>query len=260
VCNQRCFQAKSLPSSCRCECARRNHGRAWSVLPSAASTRPGHSDLGNGITLPPSASYGADATGENHVGITDHDEGSLIDAATASIADWLTSVDHSPPDLICDMVAEILGDKVGAKLNQHCGPDRRTRLELAFGGHFLCSLLAALACLADEVQDRVPKAAEATIESKRRQGRPLADDFAVKVAVQAAWDEAAHVAQQLLIVSQLSHVILFARVLALVTCPAPESHEDVRRCCFNRLIQSALTDSVKRLLAAAIPPSWTLDP
>jgi hypothetical protein len=212
------------------------------------------------MALPPSVAYGADATGKNHVGITDHDDGSLIDAATAGIADWLTSVDHSPPDLICDMVAEILGDKVGAKLDQHCGTDRRARLELAFGGHFLCSLLAALACLADEVQDRVPKAAEATIESKRRQGRPPADDFAVRVAVQAAWDEAAHVAQQLLIVSQLSHVILCARVLALVTCPDPENHEDVRRCCFNRLIQSALTESVKRLLTAALPPSWTFDP
>ena len=119
--------------------------------------------------------------------------------------------------------------------------------------------LDALACLDDEVQDRVPKAAEVTINSRRRQGRSVVDDFAVKVAVQAVWDEAAHVAQQLLIVSQLSHIILYVRVLALVTCPDPENHEDVRRCCFNRLMQSALAESVKRLLAAALPPSWPSD-
>lgn len=259
MCNQSCVQAMSPPSSCECECAGDNHGQAWCVLPSAALRHSDNSELGNGITRPSGAAYGADATGKSPTGITGHDKGLLTDAAAASIVDWLTSVDHSPANLICEMVAEILGDKVGAELDQHCGPDRRTRLELAFAGHFLCSLLAMLACLADDVTDRVPKAAEATIESRRRQGRPLADDFAVKVAVQAAWDEAAHVAQQLLIVSQLSHMILYARVLALVTCPDPENHEDVRKCCFNRLLQGALTESVKRLLAAALPPSWTSD-
>ncbi len=215
-----------------------------------------HAGLGSNIAFPAGASHGGDATGMGHVDTAGQDEKPLTDAAAESIADWLTSIDHSPSSLICGMVAEILGDKVGAKLDQRCGSQRRTRLELAFGGHFLCSLFAALACLADEVQDRVPRAVEATIESARRQGRPTTDSFAVKVAVQAAWDEAEHVAQQLLIVSQLGHIILYARVLALVTCPDPESHEDVRRCCFNRLIQTALTESVKRLLAAALPPSW----
>lgn len=226
----------SPPSSCGCDCAGRNHGQAWRVLSSATSRQVNHAGLGGNLPFPAAASYDSDAAGKDHAGTAGQDEGSLTDSAAESIADWLTSIDYSPSNLICGMVAEILGDKVGAKLDQQCGPERRTRLKLALGGHFLCSLFAALACLADEVQDRVPRAAEATIESKRRQGIPITDSFAVKVAVQAAWDEAEHVAQQLLVISQLSHIILYARVLALVTCPDPESHEDVRRCCFNRLI------------------------
>ena len=62
----------------------------------------------------------------------------------------------------------------------------------------------------------MPQAAEAIIEA-----HSLRDGFAVKVAVQTAWDEATQVAQRLPIVSQMGHVILYARVLALVTCPDP---------------------------------------
>ncbi len=218
MCNQRCAQATSPPSACECECRGDDHGSAWRSFPSAAS-------------------------GEGS---------SWSDTTVANIAELLTSADGTPADRICDLAAGILADSVGAALDRHCGHNRRTRLEQALGGHFLCSLFAALACLADEVQDRVPQAAEAIIE-----GRSLRDRFAVKVAVQTAWDAATEVAQRLPIVSQMGHVILYARVLALVTCPDPENHEDVRRCCFNRLAQDALDESVKRLLAKAVPPSWT---
>lgn len=240
----RCTKAKTDPAKCQCSCVGKYHGTAASFILSWEPAHTGPGGAGTDVENTQSGPSGNTAT-RPHEPL----EEILADEAAQRAAGLLTSLDQAPSDAMAEQITAILIDGVSKALDRRLDPNDGKRLATLFAGHFLCSLFAAFACLADEIQEEPPKAAATSLKDHRRGNRSSGEDLAIDIAVKVAWIEAMKLAQHIVIVSQLEHLLMPARVLAVITCPDADNHADVQRCCLKQLVLSALTGPIQELLS-----------
>lgn len=180
------------------------------------------------------------------------DEDSFAATAAEKSAEVLNRLDHTPPEIARDQVAELLTDGLRKELDRQVRPRRRKRLEKNLDSHLLCSLFAAFACLADDIQDQIPAATAAIIESQQGE-RSSVDGFVIRVAVDAAWIEFTKLAQHVAFTAAFGHTIMAARFLGAVICPNANQHPDVQRCCVNSIVVQMVAGPLKDMIEHLLP-------
>ena len=241
-----CAGAKTSPSKCRCSCRSDYHGSAFRL---AFILTPCSEDDDRMVQVDAGKSpKGRKKKGEKE------SQSVAADMMSEELADWLTTGNKAVGDHLENVISNTLVEKITSQLDKSVGRPRRKKLEKSLSRHFLCSLLAALACAADKV-DGIPERASSAIgRSLREKGNSRIDGLAIKVAVQTAWSEISKILQQhALILHPGGHPVLLARALGYLTCPAPKEHPEVENCCVNPLRDVAVKDVTKQLLVNVLP-------
>lgn len=74
------------------------------------------------------------------------------------------------------------------------------------------------------------------------------------VAAQAA----VNALMKLSAIRQFDDLLRATRILAIMTCPAPEHHRAVVLYCMNPLGKEILSDAIRQELADSLPRGWTI--
>lgn len=127
-----------------------------------------------------------------------------------------------------------------------------TRRELA-SSHFLCSLLASIAQAINEAKHQLDKVPDLAISFMINQtGDNIASRAAVTFLVRSSW----RLIMALPVFGQTDALLRSARIAAILTCPAPETHKEVIRYCLWPLEGEAISAATFQLLKDALPPDW----
>ena len=232
----RCGSARTDPKKCRCSCGGDAHGGgAFGSIntasgPTAAVRTLTRDEVDSRETTTSKSSPskgGKDRT--------------VID----QIVDWLTA-NPTVKDQV-DSIAEIVGAQSVKAFNQYGHATSWPQLKL---NHFLCGLLASLACAIDEFKqqlDRVPDRVISLILGSRN-GLTL-DAVAVRVAVHAAW----RLISQLPVFGQVDNLLRATRIAAVLTCPDPDAHEEVLRYCLCPLGGNVISEVTEEEIRDHLP-------
>jgi hypothetical protein len=106
--------------------------------------------------------------------------------------------------------------------------------------------------------DAVPEVvAQAILGSENQRRRPLVTQEIVKVAVDQAWSP---VRQAIEVSLHTDEVLRSLRILAVLACPAPDRHRDVRQFGLRPLEKEMLISATKAKLQAVFPDEFNPDP
>lgn len=124
--------------------------------------------------------------------------------------------------------------------------------------HFWCDLFVAFARAVDEFNkqlNKVPEYVKELILKSTKQGeRSFITKVVVGFAVDKAW--AALFKLPIFNVLPVADILRVLRILALLTCPAPEDHEEVREECIKPLGKEILLTETKKRLKAVLLQDW----
>jgi hypothetical protein len=186
-----------------------------------------------------------------------------VDCAKDDIENWLADTSLDPPAATAELVSAI-GDVAATDiLDALCaalGPanSNKNRAELA-KKHFFCQLLAEVACSMQNVRDEIDRAVKriaAALVVYYIGGRRIeTPPFVAEAAADAAAKGVDKVMATVPAVREFDDVIRAVRILALMTCPAPDRHEAVIRCALKPLGQPIVSDLVQDRLKTAMP-AW----
>jgi len=186
-----------------------------------------------------------------------------VDGAKDDIENWLAATLLDPPAATAELVSAV-GD-VAAKdiLEALCaalGPanNNKNRARLA-QDHTFCQLLAEVACSMQDVHDEIDRAVKRIasglltyyIGKKRIEIPPAVADALADAAAKGIDKVIATVPAA----RHFDDLLRAVRILALMTCPAPDRHEAVIRCALKPLGQPIVSDLVQERLKAAMP-AW----
>lgn len=183
------------------------------------------------------------------------------DQAKADMEDWLadSAVDlpSSPAELVGSL-GEAFSTDVFDALCDALGTDDRNKVRAEYAqNHFFCQLLAEIACSMQEAQndlDRVvAKITRSLIDYTAARRNVHIPEFISECTAQAAVKSVDRIIQNLPAVRGFNDVQRAVRVLAIMTCPAPEKHEAVVRCCIKPLGEPIVGDEAKEHLKAVLP-------
>jgi len=202
--NARCSNAKSPPRDCTCDCGGVLHGGGGHRLldgPWARSVEYKHNDRGTFL-------------------------GDSLDGPTVNFFDYLfRSSDARLLDDASDLIANEIADHLGKRRS------KRFREELR-RGHTICSLMVAMVSAMTKVGNAAPEAAREVVETvveeiiRRRPGGavgPLDAKTAGRVAKLVVGK-----LQATTTLGSLPLYIKACRYVAIVSCPAPADHNEIR--------------------------------
>ena len=160
-----------------------------------------------------------------------------VNGAKDDIEDWLG---------VFGALCEALGHRNNNKI----------RAELA-EKHFFCSLLAEIACSMQTVQGEIDRAAKqittALLSYYIGQKNIKMSPFLTNVVTEVAAKGIGNLIVNLPAARNFQDLLRAVRILALMTCPAPEKHEAVVRCALKPLGQPVVSELVQERLKTAMP-------
>jgi hypothetical protein len=92
----------------------------------------------------------------------------------------------------------------------------------------------------------------AVLTARRREHRPVIPEPLATVAAHAA----VNALMKLSAIRQFDDMLRATRILAIMTCPAPEQHRAVALYCMNPLGKEILSDAIRQELTASLPRGW----
>jgi hypothetical protein len=232
----RCSGAKT--NRCHCSCNGKLHGGSASQVRVAVTSpvvrRTSSTDL---------SPAGAPTLSKRSMAMT---------RAKADLQSWLAAASASPPDsprVATAQTINMVSDSVVDALNGH-------GYHWTDGDHVVCDFLAAAAHAMQDLQDQFNRAVTHTVSailaSRRREHRQAIPKPLATVAVQAA----VNALTQLSAVRHFDDLLRATRILAVMTCPAPEHHRAVVLYCLSPLEKGILSDATRRALTDALPRGW----
>ena len=183
-----------------------------------------------------------------------------VDQSKVDIIDWLadSAVNRpsSPKDLV-ESLGEAFSTDVFNALCDALATNDKNKVRADYAkNHFFCQLLAETACSMQEVQEDLDRAVAKITRSlasytaaKRNVQIP---EFVSECTAQGAVKSVDRIIQNLPAVRSFSDVLRAVRVLAIMTCPAPEKHEAVIRCCIKPLGGPIIGEEAKKHLEVVI--------
>lgn len=188
-----------------------------------------------------------------------------VDQVKADTEDWLaaSAVDlpSSPSDLVGSL-GEAFSTDVFDALCDALGADDKNKVRAEYAqNHFFCQLLAEIGCSMQEAQrdlDRVVaklarSLARSLIDYTAGKRDVQVPEFISECTAQVAVKSVDRIIKNLPAVRSFNDVQCAVRVLAIMTCPAPEKHEAVIRCCIKPLGEPIVGDEAKKHLEAVLP-------
>ncbi|MGI8451113.1 MAG: hypothetical protein ACR2MP_28805 [Streptosporangiaceae bacterium] len=181
------------------------------------------------------------------------------------MVDWLATAAVSPPNSlpavsqqliadIGDLVANDVTDAVLEAINATNNSKKRVALA---GSHFFCDLLAALACAMEKFSEEFDQAVDyivtRVLSSQAGNEQSPIQEFAVKVAAQIVVKGVRKLIDHATIGRQFKDALCAVQMLAVMTCPAPERHEAVARCCLRPLGEPVISAEIQERLTVSMP-------
>jgi hypothetical protein len=233
----RCASAKTDVRKCKCSCNGKFHGGTQGHLVSKGAASPRTSESSTSHSNSYVATPQGSLTWRSAVGV-----------AVTEVVNWLAS-NPSIRDQ-AEAIAEIVSEQAAEMIAKYGeGP---TQCEMG-SSHFLCSLLASIARAIDEVKHRLDKVPDLVISFVIRQTDDgVASRAAVTFLVRSSW----RLIKGLPVFGQTDALLRSARIAAILTCPAPETHKEVIRYCLWPLEGEAISAATFQLLKDALPPDW----
>lgn len=187
--------------------------------------------------------------------------GAAVDVAKADIIDWLAASLVDSPSSLAELV-EGLGVIVSTDVfDAFCGAlgaknSNKARVEYA-KKHFFCALLAELACSMQEFKNdldwAIKKVATSIINYSIAKKNIRFSAFVADATSQATVDGINKLIDNMPVARNFNDLQRAVRVLAVMTCPAPEKHEAVIRCCLKPLGEPIVGQLAQEWLKAAMP-------
>jgi hypothetical protein len=173
--------------------------------------------------------------------------------ANAELESWLASVAASPPDSVSAVTLQNVGMVSDAVAAAVVNALHRNGYRWTDADHVICDFLAAAAHVMQEVQDRLSQAVthmvSAILTARQREGRPAIPQPLATVAAQAAVNALTNLSA----VRQFDDLLRATRILAIITCPAPEDHRAVIVYCLKPLEKGLLSDAIRQEIMNSLP-------
>jgi hypothetical protein len=181
------------------------------------------------------------------------------DSAVVDLIDWLTL--HPAATDQIEAIAGVLGQQVIDELDKSFDVEHRDNRRRDLADHFWCDLLAALAAMLNEVQQRIeeiPNLVTSAIIKARNQHRKRStiSEHTVKLAVHEAWTRIKELPFVAALLPDVEEPLRTIRMLAVMICPAPEDHGEVAKHCLHPLIGECVSDVTKQRLTQVLPEEW----
>jgi hypothetical protein len=175
------------------------------------------------------------------------------DSAVADLIDWLAS-NRGAIELV-QAIGNSLSKRVLPELESTANPSELPNRK-SMANHFWCDLLAGMACAYEGMKrglhGEVERTVKIALQSRRENERPVFARAAVKIAAQITWTS----------VTELSHSVGIedgvraVRILAILTCPEPENHMSVARCCMAPLTGGLISEETRTRLSEVFSTEW----
>jgi hypothetical protein len=176
--------------------------------------------------------------------------------AETELEDWLAAAAASPPDSVAAVTEQTVGMVSDAVANAVVGALNRNGYAWTEGEHVVCDFLAAAAQAMQQLQDQLNRAAEymvtAVLTASSKDHRPAIPEPLVRVAAQAA----VNALTKLSVVHHFDDLLRATRILAVMTCPAPEHHRAVVLYCLSPLEKDILSDATRQAAMDSLPRGW----
>jgi hypothetical protein len=186
-----------------------------------------------------------------------------VDCAKDEIENWLADTSLNPSVALTELVSAV-GDVAATDiLDALCralGPanSNKNRAELA-RKHLFCQLLAEVACSMQDARDEIDRAvkriAAALVTYYVGEKRMEVPPFVANAMADAAAKAIDKVVATVPAAMHFDDLLRAVRILALMTCPAPEKHEAVIQCALKPLGKPIVSDAVQGKLKMAMP-AW----
>ena len=223
--NSRCANAKTDARKCRCSCGGNDHA---TNLAGSARARSGSGHAAFQFNTPGQSRSDADE-GNARKKRGRRERGAIASTAVAEIVDWLilnpTTTDH------VQAMANAIGNGAAKELDKSLRGARRSGFKKAISKHIWCAFLAASAHAIVNFKHQLEQMSERVIsmiiDSIIRDECSTVDRVAAKIAWKAV--------EKLAFFRQVDELLRVTRILAVLTCPAPEKHPAVLRYCLTPL-------------------------
>ena len=178
--------------------------------------------------------------------------------AKTALENWLATAAASPPggvSAVTEQTISMISDAVAGAVVDALD---RNGYRWTDADHVLCDFLAAAARAMQEVQDQLEQAVahvvSAILTARQREHRPVIPEPLAAVAGQGA----VNALVKLSAIRQFDDLLRATRILAIMTCPAPEHHRAVVLYCMNPLGKEILSDAIRQELTDSLPRGWTI--
>jgi hypothetical protein len=236
----RCSGAQT--NRCHCSCNGEFHGGSTCLVRVAATSlvarRAGSSDL------QPASKR------------TRNKRSRAMARAKIELERWLAAAAASPPGSVLAVTEQTVGMVSDAVANAVVDALNRNGYDWTDPDHVVCDFLAAGARAMQELQDQFDRAVarmvSAILTSGRKEHRSVIPESLATVAAQAA----VNALTKLSAVRQFDDLLRATRILAVMTCPAPEHHRAVVLYCLNPLEKDILSDATRQALTDSLPRGW----
>jgi hypothetical protein len=176
--------------------------------------------------------------------------------AKAELESWLAATAANPPASVSAVTEQTTTIVSQAVANAIVDALHQNGYHWTHADHIVCEFLAATARAMQKVQEQFDRAVElivsAVLTSRRREHRSAIRGPLVEVAAQAA----VNALTKLSAVRHFDDLLRSTRILAVMTCPAPEHHRAVVRYCLSPLEKDVLSDATRQALVASLPRGW----
>lgn len=184
-----------------------------------------------------------------------------VNSARGDIEEWLSATMLAPSAPMKDLVGAV-GDVVATDildaLSQELGPQNNNEIRAGLAEkHLFCQLLAELACSMQEVRDEIDRAVKQVALSllSYKVGRKSVriPRAMANVIADAAAKGVDKVIETVPAARHFDDLLRAVRILAIMTCPAPEKHEAVIRCALIPLGEPVVSQGVQERIRTAMP-------
>jgi hypothetical protein len=202
-------------------------------------------------------------TSQSKRGPTLKRSGAAVDAAKADIIDWLAASLVDSPSSLAELVESlggIVSTDVFDALCNALGAKNSNKVRAEYAKkHFFCALLAELACsmqaFKNNFDQAIKKVAASLISYYIAKKNVIIPDVVADAAPKAAVEGIHRLIDNMPGVRNFNDFHKAVRILAIMTCPAPEKHEAVIRCCLEPLGAPIVREvTIDRLKMAM--PDW----
>jgi hypothetical protein len=190
-----------------------------------------------------------------------------VDGAEDDLVKWLAGETVSPPNSasalsqqIIKQAGNLVANEVASAIVRELRADNDAdrRIELA-DSHFFCDLLAATACAMQKFREEFDSAVEYIVTeiltSQMARDSAVVPKPVIELAAKITTQGVDKIIDQLPVGRHFNDALRAVQALAIMTCPAPERHAEVVRCCLKPLGTPIISQEVQDRLKAAMP-AW----